>query len=52
MTVVIDCDKEIEKLKNEKEKLIDKFVADAEAINAQIKYLRRLKDSREITNAK
>lgn len=42
--VMIDCDKEIEKLRKEKEELIDKFVTKAENINAQIRYLKSLKE--------
>lgn len=42
--VTLDCDKEIEKLRKEKEELIDKFVTKAESINAQIRYLKSLKE--------
>lgn len=42
--VTIDCDKEIEKLRKDKEGLIDRFVTKAESINAQIRYLKRLKE--------
>ena len=42
--VIIDCNKEIARLKEEKIKLIDRFVAQAEGINAQIRYLKSLKE--------
>ena len=42
--VTIDCDKEIEKLRKEKEELINKFITKAESINAQIRYLKQLKE--------
>ena len=42
--VTIDCDKEIGKLRKEKEELIDRFVQKAEDINAQIRYLKLLKE--------
>lgn len=43
-TVIIDIDTEIKKLQKEKNALIDRFMLKCEGINAQIKYLRRLKD--------
>jgi len=42
--VTIDCDKEIERLLEEKNQLIDRFVTKAESINAQIRYLKSLKE--------
>lgn len=42
--VTIDCDKEIENLRKEKEELIDRFVTKAENINAQTRYLKSLKE--------
>lgn len=42
--IVINPDKEIERLKKEKDELIDRFMLKCEGINAQIRYLRRLKD--------
>ena len=42
--MVIDIDAEIQRLKKEKEELIDRFVQKAEDINAQIRYLKSLKE--------
>lgn len=42
--VTVDCDKEIARLKKEKEELVDRFIRSAETINAQIKYLKSLKE--------
>lgn len=47
MKITIDCDKEIERLQNDKEHLISEFITKAEGINAQIKYLRELKNKEE-----
>ena len=47
MKITIDCDKEIERLQNDKEHLISEFITKAEGINAQIKYLRELKNKKE-----
>lgn len=44
---IIDCDKEIERLQNDKEHLISEFITKAEGINSQIKYLRELKNKEE-----
>lgn len=44
MKITIDCDKEIERLQKDKEHLISEFITKAEGINAQIKYLRKLKN--------
>ena len=44
MILVIDIDSEIQRLKKEKEELIDRFVQKAEDINAQIRYLKSLKE--------
>lgn len=46
-TVVIDIDEEINKLQKQKEKLIDKFIIDAEKINGAIEYLKNKK--KEVT---
>lgn len=46
-TVVIDIDEEINKLQKQKEKLIDKFIVDAEKINGAIEYLKNKK--KEVT---
>lgn len=48
MEIMIDCDKEIARLTKEKEELIDKFVRRYESINAQIKYLKSLKENRVV----
>lgn len=42
-TVAIDIDEEINKLQKQKEKLIDKFIVDAEKINGAIEYLKNKK---------
>lgn len=44
MTVSVDCDKEIERLKKEKDELVNRFIEKAESINAQIRYLKSLKE--------
>lgn len=46
MEVTIDCDKEIARLTKEKEELIDMFIVRCESINAQIKYLKYLKENK------
>ena len=42
MKTVIDTTKEIERLRKEKDKLIETFVDEMECISSQIKYLRYL----------
>lgn len=42
MEVVIDTTKEIERLRKEKDELVETFVSKVECINSQIKYLRCL----------
>jgi hypothetical protein len=44
MMVNVDCDKEIERLKKEKDELVNRFIEKAENINAQIRYLKSLKE--------
>lgn len=41
---MIDIDAEIKKLQKQKDALIERFMLKCEGINAQIQYLRRLKD--------